>query len=610
MGPVKAHCRNEANAQAPFLTGLTALVTMTWFYVLGRLQDLIHCFEVSTVTRKGYAPVREKEEDFYIRRVFGRIQDCWNRPISSAPDAWVDVVEREAPFFESGFSGISTSFTGTSKHCLNLGSYNYLGFAAADEYCTPRVQDTLARIGCVSSCASRVDGGTTDIHVALEKEIAKFVGKEDAVVVGMGYATNSSVIPVLAGKGALIISDALNHASIVVGARASGAKIKVFRHNDAGHLDAVLRNAIADGQPRTHRPWKKIIIIVEGIYSMEGETCTLPAIVEVARKYRAYIYLDEAHSIGALGRTGRGATEHWGVATADIDIMMGTFTKSFGSCGGYIAGDKATIDYLRRHGPAHLYATAVSPGAAQQIMSAFKLIDGDDGTTRGQDKIRQLHDNANYFRMGLLARGFHVLGDWDSPVMPLMIYHPAKLPCFSRLCLEQNVAAVVVGFPATPVLLTRARVCISASHTKEDLDFAMEVIDHVGDTTWMKYRPEAERAQQVVSLLESVPCRHPNALMPYSNETVSAAIVAPGAWLALAAGGGGAKGGGVGVPSARLLPAASAKATVTVAHGAANGGGKATPGKAANGKQQQQHAAAANGHAVTRVVTRAQGVRV
>lgn len=181
---------------------------------------------------------------------------------------------------------------------------------------------------------ARADAGTCQEHAELEASVASFLGKEDSIVLGMGFATNSMILPVLVGPGDLVISDALNHASIVNGVRGSGAKVKVFKHNNAGHLERVLRNSIADGQPRTHRPWKKVLVVVEGIYSMEGEMCNLAAIVEVKKKYKAYLYLDEAHSIGALGRTGRGVCEQLGVDTADIDIMMGTFTKSFGSCGG------------------------------------------------------------------------------------------------------------------------------------------------------------------------------------------------------------------------------------------------------------------------------------
>ena len=237
--------------------------------------------------------------------------------------------------------------TGETRRCLNLGSYNYLGFAAADPYCTDRVLATLAKYGA-STCSGRNELGQTDLHTELEAEVAAFVGKPAAIVLGMGFATNSLTIPLLIrGKGNLIVSDSLNHASIVNGCRTAGAKVKVFAHNSPRSLEHLLRRAISEGQPRTRRPWRRVFVLIEGIYSMEGEVCRLPEIVAIAKKYKAYLYLDEAHSIGALGATGRGVCEHMGVDPADVDIMMGTFTKGFGSCGGYIAASAELVAYIR-----------------------------------------------------------------------------------------------------------------------------------------------------------------------------------------------------------------------------------------------------------------------
>ncbi|KAH9791665.1 Long chain base biosynthesis protein 2a [Citrus sinensis] len=318
----------------------------------------------------------------------------------------------------------------------------------------------------------------------------------------MGYVTNSSILPVLMGKGSLIISDSLNHNSIVNGARGSGATIRVFQHNTPSHLEEVLREQIAEGQPRTRRPWKKIMVVVEGIYSMEGELCKLPEIITICKRYKAYTYLDEAHSIGAVGKTGRGVCELLGVDTSDVDIMMGTFSKSFGSYGGYIAGSKELIQYLKYNCPAHLYATSISPPAAEQIISAIQVVIGEDGSCRGAQKLARIRENSNFFRSKLQKMGFEVLGDNDSPVMPIMVYNPAKVSSFSRECLKQNVAIVTVGFPATPLLLARARICISASHTKEDLIKALEVISRIGDLVGIKYFPAEPKKQQQVGMLK------------------------------------------------------------------------------------------------------------
>ncbi|GMH23463.1 hypothetical protein Nepgr_025306 [Nepenthes gracilis] len=469
----------------PYLTALTTYFSYGLLFAFGQFRDFFRkIFDWwNSSNRQGYAPICLGNEDFYTRRLYLRIQDCFGRPISSAPDAWFDVVERY-----SNDHNKTLKRTDKVKHCLNLGSYNYLGFAAADEYCTPRAIESL-KLFSPSTSSARADGGTTALHKELEEYVANFVGKPAAIVFGMGYVTNSAIIPVLIGKGGLIISDSLNHSSIINGARGSGATIRVFQHNTPSHLENVLREQIAEGQPRTHRPWKKIIVVVEGIYSMEGELCKLPEVVSICKKYKAYVYLDEAHSIGAVGRTGRGVCELLAVDTADVDVMMGTFTKSFGSCGGYIAGSKELIQFLKYACPAHLYGTSISPPAAQQIISAIKVILGEDGSSRGAQKLARIRENSNFFRSELQKMGFEVLGDNDSPIMPIMLYNPSKIPAFSRECLKQNVAVVTVGFPATPLLLGRARICISASHSREDLINALEVISKVGDLVGIKYFP-------------------------------------------------------------------------------------------------------------------------
>jgi serine palmitoyltransferase len=279
----------------------------------------------------------------------------------------------------------------------------------------------------------------------------------------------------------------LNHSSIVNGARASGSTIRVFKHDNPSHLEQVLRNAIIAGQPRTSRPWKKILVVCEGIYSMEGEIGHFKEIVDVCKKHKAYVYVDEAHSIGALGATGRGVAEKCGVDTADIDIMMGTFTKSFGGMGGYIAGSKDLIDYIRATSSGMIYSNAMSPIICKQILRALQVIMGLDGTDIGQRKLDDLRNNSNYFRKGLVNMGLQVLGDADSPVMPVLLYNPTKIGAFSRECLKRGLAVVCVGFPATPLIESRARFCISAGHTKENLDYALEQIDEIADLLKLKY---------------------------------------------------------------------------------------------------------------------------
>jgi serine palmitoyltransferase len=364
----------------------------------------------STKDSSEYAPLLKSWENFYTRRLYHRIQDCFNRPIASNPGATIQMLERVSvdgnktmqvlgdgrngdirdkyvpgahvnfvPVFDPLVPSVSLSTTSAgegrvTRECLNLGSYNYLGFA--DDWavtCQDAVVGSLDQLQ-VSCSSSRHEFGTTILHKRVEQIVAEFLQKEDAIVYNMGFNTNATTIPALLNsKQDLILSDELNHTSIVNGARASGANIRTFRHNDACHLEQLIRDAVVTGHPRTRRPWNKIMVIVEGIYSMEGEYCNLRAIAAVCTKYKCYLYLDEAHSIGAMGPTGRGCCEYTGVDTSQVDIMMGTFTKSFGGMGGYIAGDKTVIDFLRKQCAGSLYHNSLSPVVCQQVITSFEV---------------------------------------------------------------------------------------------------------------------------------------------------------------------------------------------------------------------------------------------
>jgi len=343
---------------------------------------------------KTYAPLLKSFENFYTKRLYHRIQDCFNRPLASSPGANIKMLERvssdgnktlsvlgslddlnkgEAEVYSMG-KHVSVLDDGrVTRKCLNLGSYNYLGFADDwDVTCKKGVINSMKNFP-VSLGSSRMEAGTSKLHNDVETIVSEFLGKESTMVLNMGFNTNATTIPALMGRGDLIVSDELNHTSIVNGARNSGAAIRCFGHNNFENLDEILKEAIVLGQPRTRRPWRKIMVIVEGIYSMEGEYCDLKNIVSVCKKYGAYIYLDEAHSVGAMGCTGRGCCEYTGVDPSDIDILMGTFTKSFGAMGGYIASSKAVITMLREKCAASAYHNALSPVVCQQIISSFTV---------------------------------------------------------------------------------------------------------------------------------------------------------------------------------------------------------------------------------------------
>jgi serine palmitoyltransferase len=468
---------------APSSLLVTAWVWLNYIIasVLGYALDLIERPKKPGGTE--LTPLLSGFEDFYQRRLYMRVRDCFGRPISSAPSGWFTILETETTS-----SGQVIRQTGKEIKCLNLSSYNYLGFADNPTDITEQDIKVLYQEG-VSTCSYRVDYGTTPLHVKLERRVAEFVGKEDAITCAMGFATNSTMIPSLFGPGTLLCSDSENHASMVAGARSSGAKVLVFPHNNHHELENLLREQIACGMDKKeYKPWKKIVLLIEGIYSMEGIVCNLPEFEKLKKKYKCYLYVDEAHSIGCLGDTGRGICEYWGVKPDDVDMLMGTFTKSFASVGGYLAASKAVVNFLRKKAISQQSLAAMSPVCANQILMAFDLITGRDGTDRGKTKLMQIKDNIKYFRNRLIDMGFEVIGAEGSPVICMMIYYPGKLCLFSRECLKRGLAVVVVGSPATDMVGSRVRYCMSAGHSRDDLIKALAIIEEVGTFCLLQYK--------------------------------------------------------------------------------------------------------------------------
>ncbi|KAI9488731.1 pyridoxal phosphate-dependent transferase, partial [Zychaea mexicana] len=457
---------------------------LNWFVLilLGHLRDILgKTFKKSEYRylqmNEGYAPLVSDFDSFYTRRLYMRVRDCWNRPVTGVASRTVQLLDRTTKDYNRTFQ-----LTGKISECLNFASYNYLGFSQKTGPCADAVQQAALERGLVST-TPRAEGGTSDMHAHLERLVAEFVGKEAAMVVSMGFATNSTTIPALVGKGCLIISDELNHSSIVFGARLSEASVRVFKHNSMQDLHDVLREAISQGQPRTHRPWKKILVVVEGLYSMEGTIANLPELLRLKDQFKFYLYVDEAHSIGALGEHGGGICDLYAVDPARVDILMGTFTKSFGAAGGYIAASKNVIDHLKLRNHAYVYAEPMPVPVIQQVLTSMSIICGEE---EGRWRIQQLSDNSHYFASQLRKMGFIVYGDRGSPVIPLLLFNPGKIAAFSRELLKCGIAVCVVGYPATSIISSRARFCLSASHTREDIDRALKIINSVGDVLMLK----------------------------------------------------------------------------------------------------------------------------
>ncbi|KAL1922280.1 uncharacterized protein VTP21DRAFT_9819 [Calcarisporiella thermophila] len=477
--------KNEEVEDPPMYIYVSVYLNYLLLIIFGHLRDIFgKRFRKKKYQhlrmQNGYAPLTSDFESFYIRRLYLRVRDCYNRPIRGVPGRTCQLLDRTSSDYNVTFQ-----YPGTTTEVLNLGSYNYLGFAQAEGPCADAVEEAVRENGIASS-SPRLETGTSDMHRELEELTARFLGKEDAIVISMGHATNATTLPALVGKGCLVLSDELNHASIITGLRLSGASIRIFKHNDMKELRELLRESISQGQPRTHRPWKKILVVVEGIYSMEGNVPDLHSLIELKREFKFYIFLDEAHSIGALGSSGRGVCDLLGVDTRDIDIMMGTYTKSFGAAGGYIAADKDVIDYLRLTNYSNIYAEGMSIPVLQQSITSFKIIMNEAWEGEGEKRIRQLRENSLYFQRRLKEMGFILYGFEGSPVIPLLLFNPAKIPAFSRELLKRGIAVVISAYPATPMNTPRVRFCMSSAHTRKDLDYALEKISEVGDLLMLK----------------------------------------------------------------------------------------------------------------------------
>uniref|UniRef100_A0A8D8T8X2 serine C-palmitoyltransferase n=1 Tax=Cacopsylla melanoneura TaxID=428564 RepID=A0A8D8T8X2_9HEMI len=464
---------------------MTAILTYFGFYLLMIMGYINYLLFVPNVAkeknRDGYPALYDKFVLFYSRYVYRRIVDCFNRPITSVPGALVTIKDRETPDY-----GWTFKFTGTESTCINLGSYNYLGFGENKGLCIERSIESVRENGC-ALCSTTKELGSHSVHDEVEALTAQFLGVESAMVVSMGFACNALNLPSIVSEGCLVLSDEKNHASIITGLKVSRATVRLYQHNNPASLEKKLIEGIKHGQPHTGQPWRKILIVAEGIFSMDGSIVKLPDIVRLKNKYKAYLYLDEAHSIGALGPTGRGVTEYFDIDPREVDILMGTFTKSFGSGGGYIAGSKKTIDFIRAHSHVSSYASSMSPPVATQIITSMRIIMGLENGNEGVRRITVLAHNTRYFRRKLTRLGLIIYGHRDSPVVPMLVFFFSKVGGVVRELKARGIAAVGVGFPATPLMKARIRFCISASHTKEQLDEAVEKIAEVADKLGLRY---------------------------------------------------------------------------------------------------------------------------
>ncbi|QGG49853.1 glycine C-acetyltransferase [Lysinibacillus pakistanensis] len=349
------------------------------------------------------------------------------------------------------------------KNLINLSSNNYLGLATNEEL--KRIaKETIDKYG-VGAGAVRTINGTLDLHVKLEEKLAEFKGTEAAISYQSGFNCNMAAISAVMDKNDAILSDQLNHASIIDGCRLSKAKIIAFNHSDMDDLRAKAKAAKESGL------YNKIMVITDGVFSMDGDIAKLPEIVEIAKEFDLITYVDDAHGSGVTGK-GKGTVKHFGLEK-EIDFQIGTLSKAIGVVGGYVAGKKNLIDWLKVRSRPFLFSTALPPGDVAAITAAVQmLID----STELHDK---LWENGDYLKSGLAKLGFNI-GESETPITPCIIGDEKLTQDFSRRLFEEGVYAKSIVFPTVPKGTGRVRNMPTAAHTKEMLDNALAIYEKVG----------------------------------------------------------------------------------------------------------------------------------
>lgn len=347
------------------------------------------------------------------------------------------------------------------RKMLQFASYAYLDLLGHPKI-QAAAQAALEEFG-TGTHGVRILAGTTRVHVELEETIARFKGTEDAVTFSSGYVTNLGVIAALLGRNDVVISDKLNHASIVDGCLLSRAKFVRFNHNDMADLEKKLGSVPA----KTGK-----LVVVDAVFSMDGDIINLPEVIRLCRKYDALLMVDEAHSIGVLGETGHGIQEYFGLENG-IDIQMGTLSKAIPAIGGYVAGSSELIRYLKHAVRAFVFSAALPPPAAAAAKASFEIIEAEP------ERIKTLQANVNYFINGLQERGFDTLNS-ETPIVPIIVGDDERAWMMAKRSQEEDIFVLPVVAPAVPSGTSRLRANVTAGHTLEEIERAMNVFEQAG----------------------------------------------------------------------------------------------------------------------------------
>lgn len=364
------------------------------------------------------------------------------------------------PYFKVHAGVNNDTTTIGDRQLINYSSYNYLGMSG-DPSVSLAAKEAIESYG-TSVSASRVASGEIPLHQELERELAKLVGAEDCIVYVGGHATNVTTVGHLFGQNDLILHDSLIHNSIYQGCMLSGASLIPFPHNNWQALDAILNE-------QRHK-YKRVLIAIEGIYSMDGDIPNLSQFIEVKKRHQAFLMVDEAHSIGVLGQHGRGIGEYFGVNTTDVDLWMGTLSKSFASCGGYIAGCRAVVEYLKYTAPGFVFSVGMSPPNTGAALAAIRVLAAEP------ERVATLHQRAKLFLELARARGLDTGMSQNTPVIPIIVGDTSKCIKLSQILFARGISVMPMIYPAAPANAARLRFFISCTHTEEQIYLTVNTV--------------------------------------------------------------------------------------------------------------------------------------
>ena len=364
------------------------------------------------------------------------------------------------PYFHSATTGQDTEMVMEGHKIIMIGSNNYLGLTSDSRVMEAGVE-AIKKYGSGNS-GSRFLNGTLDVHIKLEEELAEFLHKEACITMSTGFQANLGIISAIAGRNDVILCDKENHASIYDGIRLSYAKMIRYEHNDMEDLEEKLKMVPED---------KGILIITDSVFSMTGEICNLPKLVELKKKYGARLMLDEAHGIGVLGAHGRGAGEHFDLED-EVDIIMGTFSKSFASLGGFMAAKKEVINYVQHTSRPFIFSASITPASVECARKSLAIIKEEP------QRVARLRDISAYMREKLKSYGVKII-EAETPIIPIFVYEDEKAFLACKMLLERGVYVNPVISPATPPGQALLRTSYMATHTEEQMDYAAKQIAEV-----------------------------------------------------------------------------------------------------------------------------------